>query len=75
MPSVIQESRVTAQQLTELVDLYKDDLPSPQLFSSEFQRWKIMVQNGRIAADSCASSLKACDPDDFPNLYMLLKIA
>ena len=25
-----------------------------------------MVQNGRIAADSCASSLKACDPDDFP---------
>ena len=34
-----------------------------------------MVQNGRIAADSCASSLKACDPDDFPNLYMLLKIA
>ena len=60
---------------TDLVDLYKDDLPSPQLFSSEFQRWKIMVQNGRIAADSCASSLKACDPDDFPNLYMLLKIA
>lgn len=75
VPSVIQESRVTAQQLTGLVDLYKDDLPSPQLFSSEFQRWKIMVQNGRIAADSCASSLKACDPDDFPNLYMLLKIA
>ncbi|KAK2566099.1 52 kDa repressor of the inhibitor of the protein kinase [Acropora cervicornis] len=59
VPSVIQESRVTAQQLTDLVDLYKDDLPSPQLFSSEFQRWKIMVQNGRIAADSCASSLKA----------------
>ena len=75
VPSVIQESRVTAQQLTDLVDLYKDDLPSPQLFSSEFQRWKIMVQNGRIAADSCASSLKACDPDDFPNLYILLKIA
>ena len=74
VPSVIQESRVTAQQLTDLVDLYKDDLPSPQLFSSEFQRWKIMVQNWRIAADSCASSLKACDPDDFPNLYMLLKI-
>ena len=65
----------TAQQLTDLVDLYKDDLPSPQLFSSEFQRWKIMVQNGRIAADSCPSSLKACDPDDFPNLHMLLKIA
>ena len=34
-----------------------------------------MVQDGRIVADLCASSLKACDPDDFPNLYMSLKIA
>ena len=34
-----------------------------------------MVQDGRIVAYLCASSLKACDPDDFPNLYMLLKIA
>ena len=59
VPSVIQESLVTAQQLTDLVDLKQDDLPSPQLFSSEFQRWKIMVQNGQIAADLCASSLMA----------------
>ena len=34
-----------------------------------------MVQDGRIVADSCALSLKACVPNDFPNLYMLLKIA
>ena len=33
-----------------------------------------MIQDGRIVADSCASSLKACDPDEFPNLYMLLEI-
>ena len=72
--SVIKESQVNVQQLTDLVDRYQDDLPSPQLFSSEFQRWKIMVQDG-IVADSCASSLKECDPDDFPNLYRFLKIA
>ncbi|PFX27027.1 52 kDa repressor of the inhibitor of the protein kinase [Stylophora pistillata] len=48
---------------------------NPGNFLALLKRWKIMVQNGRIAADSCASSLKACDPDDFPNLYMLLKIA
>ena len=34
-----------------------------------------MVQDEGIVADSCASSLKACNFDDFPNLYMLLKIA
>ena len=33
------------------------------------------VQAGMITADSCAASLKACDPDDFPNLFILLKIA
>lgn len=64
VPSVIQESQITAQQLNDLVDLYKDDLPSPQLFFAEFQRWKIKVQAGIITADSCAASLRACDPDD-----------
>jgi len=34
-----------------------------------------MIQNGRIAAYSCSSALKACGPDDFPNMYMLMKIA
>ena len=33
------------------------------------------MQAGIITADSCAASLKACDLDDFPNLYILLKIA
>ena len=75
VPSLIQESQITAQQLTDLVDLYKDDLPSPELFFAEFERWKMKVQAIIITADSCAASLKACDPDDFPNLYILLKIA
>ena len=75
MPSVTQESQITAQQLTDLVDLYKDELPSPQLFFAEFERWKMKVQARIITPDSCTASLKACDPDDFPNLYILLKIA
>ena len=45
------------------------------LFFAEFERWKMKVQARIITADSCAASLKACDPDDFPNLYILLKIA
>ena len=57
------------------MDLYKDDLPLPQLFFAEFERWKMKVQARIITADLCAASLKACDPDDFPNLYILLKIA
>ena len=33
------------------------------------------VQARIITAHSCAASLKACDPDDFSNPYILLKIA
>ena len=33
------------------------------------------VQARIITADSCAASLKAFDPEDFSNLYILLKIA
>ena len=75
VPSVIQENQITAQQFTDLIDLYEDDLPSPQLFFAEFERWKMKVQARIITADSCSASLKACDPDDFRNLYILLKIA
>ena len=57
VPSVIQESQITNHELTDLVDLYKDDLPSPQPFFAEFERWKIKVQAAIITADSCAVSL------------------
>ena len=33
------------------------------------------VQARIITPDSCAASLKARDPEDFPNLYILLNIA
>jgi len=76
VPSVIQESQITTQQLTDLVDQYKDDLPSRQPFScAEFERWKMKVQARIITADLCAASLRARDLYDFPNLYILLKIA
>ena len=32
------------------------------------------MQANIITADSRAASLKACDPDDFPDFYVLLKI-
>ena len=59
---------------TGLVDLYKDDR-LPSLFFAEFERWKMKVQARIITADSCAASLKACDPDDFPLGLELKKFA
>lgn len=62
--------------ISEAVQLYHDDLPSPELFDQEFARWRDMhLQN---AADkrptTCASAVKVCDSRLFPNIHVLLQI-
>ena len=51
--------------------------PEPESANERFNALPpyAFVQARIITADSCAASLKACDPDDFPNLYFLFKIA
>ena len=61
VPSVIhdQESQITSQQLTNVsISVYKDDLPSPQLFFAEFECWKMKVQDRIITADFMRCVLK-----------------
>ncbi|KAK3735537.1 hypothetical protein QZH41_005014 [Actinostola sp. cb2023] len=45
VPSVIQQMQVTEQELRDVLELYQDDLPSPQLFPAEFRRWKVRSQS------------------------------
>ena len=54
--------------------MYRDDLPSPQLFPAEFRRWRIKYAEEEELAGSCATALKQCDEDAFPNIFPLLKI-
>ena len=52
--------QITAKDLGEAVDLYRDDLPSPQLFPAEFRRWKAWAEASKQdVANSCAS-LQLC---------------
>ena len=46
---------------TELVKLYNNDLPSPELFEQEFSRWKQRFENVECRPDSCASAIKECE--------------
>ena len=66
-----------AQSVKEVGELYKADLPSPQLLSTEFNRWKIKCTS--MQPDKRPSTLEAalqcCDGDDFPNICILLVIA
>ena len=58
-------------------ELYKDDLPSPELVPQELKRWKLKCK--LLPKDSipltCAKAIKMCDPSMFPNICTLLKIA
>ena len=63
--------------IKDVSELYKADLPSPQLLSTEFNRWKIRCTS--IPLDKRPNTLQAalqyCDKDAFPNIYVLLVIA
>lgn len=63
--------------IKDVGELYKADLPSPQLLSTEFNRWKIKFMS--IPQDQRPSTLQealqCCDEDDFPNIFILLVIA
>ena len=57
--------------------MYNDDLPSPELFSSELALWKHKFTSnpdGDVPS-TCSAAMKMCDELIFPNVFVLLKIA
>ena len=64
--------------INEVGDLYKADLPSPYLLSTEFSRWKSRFSSTPHVGnrpDNLQKTLQVCDEDDFPNISVLLAIA
>ena len=53
------------------------DLPSPELIPQELLRWKMKWKS--IPRDkvpmSCAETLRNIDPELYPNIFVLLKLA
>ena len=63
--------------ISEAVELYYDDLPSPELFDQELIRWRDIYVLKAVdqRPKTCASALKECDSNLYPNLSVLLRIA
>ena len=63
--------------IKDVGELYKSDLPSPQLLCTEFNRWKIKFDSmpPENRPDTLQGALLCCDEDAFPNIYVLLVIA
>ena len=63
--------------VTEVGKMYKADLPSPHMLSTEFSRWKSKCFSTPKdhRPDTLEKALKVCDEDDYPNISALLVIA
>lgn len=63
--------------MSEAVQLYCNNIPSPEVFKQELMRWKIkfLAKTESDRPSSCASALAECDKDLYPNIYTLLQIA
>ena len=58
--------------IKDVSELYKADLPSPQLLSTEFNRWKIRCTSLPLdkRPNTLQEALQYCDKDAFPNIYV-----
>lgn len=67
----------TSSSIKDVGELYKSDLPSPQLLSTELNRWKMKwnALQPKDRPDTLQNALLGCDEDAFPNIYVLLTIA
>ncbi|KAL0162330.1 hypothetical protein M9458_041726 [Cirrhinus mrigala] len=76
IPSIQCNSDVTVD-VSEAVQLYQNDLPSPELIDQELKRWKLRWRNksSEERPTSCAAAIKECDVLIYPNVFKLLKIA
>lgn len=59
----------------EVIELYRDDLPSPEVFKQEYKRWQAMCRKLEELPSTLASAIKLCDSDIYPNIYIMLSIA
>ena len=63
--------------IVEVGEMYKADLPSYHMLSTEFGRWKLKYSSTPEARRPATleKALQVCDKDDFPNISILLAIA
>ena len=55
--------------ISEVVDMYEDDFPTPHLVSTELDRWKHKFTNVADKPNFLTQALKICD-ETFPNIFV-----
>ena len=79
MMNLIQSVLCTTEELPSLDDvvaMYNEDLPSPDLMRQELFRWKnkFAGTDKSQLPSTAPKAIKVCDMDMFPNIFTLLKL-
>ena len=74
VPSVMHSKEID---LSRIVEVYHDDLPSPELLELEIMRWKSKYSDVPYdkLPSSPSSAIKDCDTEIYPNIRILLQLA
>ena len=74
VPSICCSRGVT---FDDAVSMYEQDFPSSELFAMELRRWKnkYVAVPASLRPSSPAQSIKDCDQELYPNIYVPLQIA
>lgn len=71
LPANIQQ--ITKEQIHCIAAQFRGDMPLPEVFESEVERWKLSVIQSDVETISAAMEL--CDQDIYPNIFMLFMIS
>jgi hypothetical protein len=76
VPSLICDINIDKTVFEDAINLYCDDLPNENVVDIEIRMWKRKwcAVAFEQRPDSVAKALKLCDQENFPNLFVLLKL-
>ena len=76
IPSIITKPDYHGEIMADLIGLYRNDLPNPDIDDQEFLLWenKWSSTSAESQPSTLAESVKKCAEKRFPNLFVLSKI-
>ena len=76
IPSIITKPDYHEETVADLTGLYRNDLPNPDIVDQELLLWKNKWSSTSAESrpSTLAESVKRCDENRFPNVFVILKI-
>ena len=75
VPEVLVEQEDPTTKIAQLGEIYAADLPNPTTLSTDIRKWRRKWDSTVPLPNTPIAALQQCDPDVFPNIHTLLKLA